>query len=138
MSPKENDPKYVKSQGSAPKAQATVKQTLVLDRDVWKVGSIAWNEAGDVVILDPKLAEHVSKQAQVDKALEIGIPPVEVRVGKATDGGAGMPNPDCPVTGGEGKIPIPKPLELCACGKLFFNLVKINEPAVENLPAGPI
>ena len=137
MSPKENDPNYeVKSQGSAPKAQATVKQTLIIDRATWNVSSIAWNKAGDVIILDPTVAARLSEKAQMDKELEIGIPPSEVRLG--------IPDPEDPPTGvtiiqpeGEKKV-IPKPLELCVCDRLFFKLVKINEPVTQNIPGGII
>jgi hypothetical protein len=119
---KTNKKAELKSKGSARKSKAG-PSTEVLDGRDWTVASIAWNGDGNVVILDPKLADFLRARIQEDRELEMGLPRSPVEVGKATDGDSsydpyplGDPDP-------KRKQP-PTVLSLCACNLLRFHLVK--------------
>lgn len=110
--------KSVTSRGSARKSQSG-GETLSKD---WKLGEIAWNDEGNIVILQPRLAEFLRKKALEDREFEMAIPKSPVRVGGQRGGGARyQPYPNDPPVGGKGFRP---PLELCVCDYLRFHLVK--------------
>ena len=119
---KTNKKAELKSKGSTRKSKAGPK-TEVLDGRDWTVGSIAWNADGNVVILDPKLADFLRARIQEDRELEMGLPRTPVEVGKATDGDSSydpypLGDPDR-----KNKL-IPPPLSLCVCNILRLHLVK--------------
>ncbi len=112
----------LKSKGSVRKSRARVDRE-VLDGSDWTVGQLAWNKDGNVVILDPRLAQYLRAKAREDRELEIGIPPVAVRVGAPGEDAVGYDPSSTlgdPAPRGGGRIP--QPLSLCACDFLRFHL----------------
>jgi hypothetical protein len=104
----------VKSRGSVPKRGARSAEEIVDERD-WTVGMIAWNQEGNVVILDPRLGQHLRAKAREDGKFAMGISPVPVRVGSLGD--EGSIDPLGSLTGGPKPIPINA---LCVCDYLRF------------------
>lgn len=112
--------KSVQSKGSARKSASG---TEILGKE-WKLGEIAWNDDGNIIILQPRLAAFLRKQVLKDREFQMAIPKTPVDVGRKSGGGAGYdPYPD------PNALPVrPKgwhgPLELCACRSLQFYLIK--------------
>jgi hypothetical protein len=101
----------------------------VLDGRQWRVASIAWNKDGNIVILDPAVAEYVRAHARVDRELEIGIPSIPVEVGAATDGETPVVS-DSLVAGTPQKLPTMN--TLCMCDGLRFHLA-VESPILHEL-----
>lgn len=97
----------------------------------WKVGDIAWNDSGNIVILEPALAELLRKKALKDREFQMGIPRKPTRVKRGAGGGARYdpyPLEDPPQIGKRFR----PPLELCVCNYLQFLLIK--EAPVQVMP----
>jgi len=120
---KTNRKAELRSKGSTRKPKAG-SNTEVLDARDWTVASIAWNGDGNIVILDPKLADFLRARIQEDRELEMGLPRNPVEVGKATGGDSSYD----PYPFGDPTEPKPKSglpiLQLCGCNLLRLHLVK--------------
>jgi hypothetical protein len=93
----------------------------VLSQGEWTAGAIAWNKEGNIVILDPRLAQYLRQRARDDREIEIGIPTRSTKVERRA-GGEKDYDPYPESGSGVRPIPDPKPLGLCVCEYLRFHL----------------
>jgi hypothetical protein len=97
-------------------------ESEVLSSKDWTVGALAWNKDGNIVILDPRLAQYLRQRARDDRELEIGIPTRSTKVEKRAGGEKDYdPYPDSGTTPVIGLRP-PNPLGLCACEYIRLHL----------------
>lgn len=101
--------------------------TEVLNDKNWSVASIAWNKEGNIVILDPRLAQYIRQRTRDDRELEIGIPRKTTKVHKA----AGGENEYDPYPLGDPPVSAKPPsiLQLCMCEYIRLHLA-VEGPAL--------
>jgi hypothetical protein len=51
------------------------REDLVLPAGEWRKAKIAYNAEGNIVILDPAVAEVIRQGARTDREMDIGLPP---------------------------------------------------------------
>ena len=100
----------------------------VLNDKNWSVASIAWNKEGNIVILDPRLAQYIRQRTRDDRELEIGIPRKTTKVYRSAAGGENEYDPyplgDPPVSAKPPSI-----LQLCMCEFIRLHLA-LEGPAL--------
>ena len=105
-----------------------VDDSEVLNDKNWSVASIAWNKEGNIVILDPRLAQYIRQRTRDDRELEIGIPRKTTKVHKGAAGGENEYDPyplgDPPVSAKPPSI-----LQLCMCEFIRLHLA-VEGPAL--------
>jgi hypothetical protein len=141
-----NQKNVIQSRGSAdhrssssPKAargSARQPRKEVLDGRQWRVASIAWNKDGNIVILDPAVAEFVHAQARADREFEIGISPVPVEVDGSPDGDEASTRAGRTVELTVDKLPAMN--SLCVCTALQFQFVSESPVMHELLSNQPL
>src|SRR5262245_61020486 len=99
-------------------------QEVLNGRD-WTAAAIAWNKDGNIVILDPRLAQFIRQRARDDRELEIGIPSMPTKVQRLATGTEPDydPYPDAAVPAEESPVHL-KILALCACDYIRFHLAE--------------
>ena len=97
----------------------------VLSAKDWTVGAIAWNKEGNIVILDPRVAQFVRQRTRDDRELEIGIPRRPTKIEKVAGGERDYdPYPDSSAGTPVISLRPPQPLQLCACDYIRLHLAE--------------
>ena len=125
---KTNRGRTVTSRGSARKRPAS-DDVRALDPSEWSTASIAWNDRGDLVILNPRLAALLRRRMVARKSIEVGIPKVQITAGKPEYDPYPLGSPAPPPKG-------PTPLTLCDCDHLRFRLAKVDVARKLRSPQG--